>query len=273
MLSSAEKTHTLESFGVTFEVTQGAGVGAFWHKALPPSTVKSKASPLARFSLERCGAHYRLVVDGALVGRAPSPRAACDLFEGEVALFVASQAPDRIFIHAGVVAWKGQAIVIPGRSMAGKTSLVAALLARGATYFSDEYAVIDERAQVHAYPRPLSVRQSRGLPKRVHAKRVGRRPLPVGLVLGLRYEATQSLRMTSLSGGRTALLLLDNAVAARISPARVLATVAKVAAGAMGLRGTRGEAKPAAVAVLARCETISGVVPVPRRKKLVRTLP
>ena len=44
--------------------------------------------------------------------------------------FVAERAPDHLFVHAGVVGWEGRAIVMPGASFAGKTTLVAGL-ARG----------------------------------------------------------------------------------------------------------------------------------------------
>src|SRR6186713_3314163 len=43
-------------------------------------------------------------------------------------LHVAAMTRQRVFVHAGVVGWKGRAIVIPGRSHSGKTSLVAALV-------------------------------------------------------------------------------------------------------------------------------------------------
>src|SRR5688572_8401308 len=54
---------------------------------------------------------------------------ALNFLEHHLEEFVAQEAPDRIFVHAGVVAWKGRAILIPGHSHSGKTSLVTALLA------------------------------------------------------------------------------------------------------------------------------------------------
>src|SRR5262245_4147876 len=53
-------------------------------------------------------------------------------FESHVQLTVAEYAPRRIFVHAGVVGWKGRAIVIPGTSFSGKTSLVTELIRAGA---------------------------------------------------------------------------------------------------------------------------------------------
>src|SRR6266849_5894476 len=66
-----------------------------------------------------------------------------EAFESHVQLTVAEYAPRRIFVHAGVVGWKDRAILIPGMSYSGKTTLVDQLIRAGATYYSDEYAVVD----------------------------------------------------------------------------------------------------------------------------------
>src|SRR6266851_8913285 len=78
-----------------------------------------------------------------------------EAFESHVQLTVAEHAPRRVFVHAGVVGWNGRAIVIPGLSHSGKTTLVHQLVRAGATYYSDEYAVLDARGRVHPYARPL----------------------------------------------------------------------------------------------------------------------
>src|SRR5258708_16040074 len=72
-----------------------------------------------------------------------------EAFESHVQLTVAEHAPRRIFVHAGVVGWKDRAILIPGLSQSGKTTLVDQLIRAGATYYSDEYAVLDERGRDH----------------------------------------------------------------------------------------------------------------------------
>jgi hypothetical protein len=81
-----------------------------------------------------------------------------EAFESDLRLFVAELARRRVFVHAGVVGWSGKAIVLPGRSYSGKSSLVAELVRAGATYYSDEYAVFDARGRVHPFPKPLEMR-------------------------------------------------------------------------------------------------------------------
>ena len=52
--------------------------------------------------------------------------------------------------------------MIPGATFTGKTTLVQALVEAGATYYSDEYAVLDDRGRIQPYPRPLSIRTGDG---------------------------------------------------------------------------------------------------------------
>src|SRR5579884_708898 len=75
--------------------------------------------------------------------RAPAWDGARRVLETDIKLYVAEYARRRVFVHAGVVAHDGGAILIPAASRAGKSTLVAALLERGAHYLSDEYAVLD----------------------------------------------------------------------------------------------------------------------------------
>ncbi|MGA9667893.1 MAG: hypothetical protein WBQ94_01725, partial [Terracidiphilus sp.] len=89
-------------------------------------------------------------------------------------------------LHAGVVLCGKRALLLPGATHAGKSSLVAELLRQGATYFSDEYALIDSEGQVHPYPRPLLLRN--GCPEQFPAlpgefnSSAGMAPAPVGFI-------------------------------------------------------------------------------------------
>ena len=182
---------------------------------------------------------------------------ALDVLENDLQLYVADMARRRVFVHAGVVGWRGRSIVIPGSSMSGKTTLVRALVRAGATYYSDEYAVLDERGRVHPYPRPLAIRQSGGRPaKRIHPEALGGttgvRPLPLGLVVVTSYRPGVRWRPRALSPGRAVLELFAHTISARRDPERALATLRSATAESILLKGVRGEAEEVAAALLDR---------------------
>src|SRR6266850_116074 len=108
-----------------------------------------------------------------------------ETFESDLRLFVAELAKHRVFVHAGVVGWKGKAIVIPGRSYSGKSTLVSELVKAGATYYSDEYAVFDLRGRVYPFPKALEMREHGDTRQtKVNVSdlggQAGTKPLPVG---------------------------------------------------------------------------------------------
>ena len=91
--------------------------------------------------------------------RSTEPDQVFESLESNVQLYVAEKARRKVFVHAGVVSWRGRTIIIPGRSLSGKTTLVGEFVRAGATYYSDEYAVLDASGRVHPYPKPMSVRE------------------------------------------------------------------------------------------------------------------
>ena len=190
--------------------------------------------------------------DGHLVARGLSHPQALDVFESELQLGVARLARPEVFVHAGVVAVDGQAIVVPGRSGAGKTTLVRALVDAGATYYSDEYAVLDVAGRVHPYARRPSVRVRAGHKERHPVPRLrGRGPVPLGLVVETRYRPAGRWDPKPLSAGECVLALLANTVPARDRPAEVLAALARATQSARGFRSERGAASRTARALLA----------------------
>jgi len=179
--------------------------------------------------------------------------------ESDLQLYVAEWARRRLFVHAGVVGWHGKAVVIPGRSFSGKTRLVAELVKAGATYYSDEYAVLDARGRVHPYPRPLALRAEGSDRQTKHPVESlggapGSKALPVGLVVACRYRPGANWRPRLLSQGQGALEMLANAVPARSNPQASLATIEKVVSRAPVLKGLRGEAAQTAASILKRLE-------------------
>jgi hypothetical protein len=228
---------------------------------LPPRWRRSPRAANARaYRVVSAGAsqsgetEHHLFIDGRRVARALDLDRLCDHLEADLQLHVAEMAPHRVFVHAGVVGWGGSAIVVPGASGSGKTTLVAALVRLGATYYSDEYAVLDGRGRVHPYPSPLSVRESHDRPTKYAVEalggRRGRRPLPVGLVVVGAYEPGAAFAPHRLSPGRAVLALLAHTVSARRQPVLALRALSGVATRATVLEGARGHAGATAATIL-----------------------
>ena len=181
--------------------------------------------------------------------RTASLAEALTTLESEIRQSVAADTRERVFVHAGVVGWKSHAIVIPGRSRTGKTTLVAELVKAGAEYYSDEFAVLDSQGRVHPFPKPLSIRGRGGCDR--HARRqsaeelggvCGRGPLTVGQVVLAEYREGAVWRPTRLTPGQAVLQLMAHTVPARIRPEASLAALERAVVQALVLKGERGEA-------------------------------
>lgn len=132
------------------------------------------------------------------------------------------------YVHAGVVAHSGRAVVLPGLSRAGKSTLVLALLARGAGYLSDELFVWDpESGDALPYPRAPKVRdecvayfpahagafvgEGEGRFLRAAAVEIAA-PAPPALVVAPRWDAAGDDALAPLSPGETVLRLVSSAL-------------------------------------------------------------
>ena len=179
---------------------------------------------------------------------------ALDVLERELRTAIALRAPEVIFVHAGAVAHEGRAIVLPGASFAGKTTLVAALVRAGATYYSDEYAVLDRKGNVHPYARPLSVRSGK-LAQEAHdveslGGTAGEAPVPLGAVVVTTYRPAAEWRPERLSPGEATLSLLENTLPAQTRPEESIQAIARSVEGAVLIKSERGEADAVAALLL-----------------------
>lgn len=181
---------------------------------------------------------------------------AAQLVERTLRQHLALQAPGLVFIHAGVVEYGGRAVVIPGHTHTGKTTLVRALAQAGCGYLSDEYAVVDRDGFIHPYPRHLSVRRAGGGREHVDPTAAGfsvvNDPLRAGAIvtLPLRVEETPFLRRGKQ--GPSAMALMNNAVVARTRPRETLRAAAAVARESQYWRGQRRDATEATTTLLAQ---------------------
>lgn len=172
------------------------------------------------------------------------------VLEDLIEQFQAIRSSNRLFVHAGAVGWKGRAIILPGASFAGKSTLVASLVRRGASYLSDEFAVLDSEGLVHPFPRQLSIRERGAVSgRRCRVEEFGgvveSSPLSVGIVAFLHYDQGSVWQVSELSQGEGALELLRHAARSPFKAALCLRAASSAVGHAQILSGVRGDADEA----------------------------
>ncbi|MGA9285528.1 MAG: hypothetical protein WBV85_08795 [Solirubrobacteraceae bacterium] len=256
--STAESV-AVEAFGLTVAVSAEPQHFAAVSDFLPPrARTVSHPPERGRFGLvkdTKDDGLLNVVCDEKPIAGPFDLRLALGILDAELRMYIALNAPDYVFVHAGVVGVGERAIVLPGRSFAGKTTLVAALVQAGAEYWSDEYAVLDADGFVHPYPKPLSVRidDTRATEERSVESlggRAGDRPLPVSLIAFTNYRPGFAFAPRPCTTGEGAIKLLEHSIAARSRPQQVLAAVRRAATDAVILDGDRGDADEAVKALL-----------------------
>lgn len=226
-------------------------------RRLPPHAEVEPWGPANRiYSVQSTGGvpkEYALLRNRTAIMRSGSADQVIDLLASDLNECVARFASD-LFVHAGVVGWKGKAIVIPGRSMSGKSTLVAELIRQGASYYSDEYAVIGEDGWVHGYPKPLSLRRAKGNPRSLSAKslggKVGTKRLPFGMIVVTKYSPGVAWKPRPLSEAESMMALIANTVMARAHPEMTMQRLRRAVQRTYGFEGRRGDAKETAHALL-----------------------
>ena len=228
-------------------VTHGAMLEAM-RPALPPilSPLPQDALVDALFSVvthESPSLHHSLYAGAHLINRSGDLALLLHELERYIDMMLAFTVRDRVFLHAGVAGVGGRAILLPGVSGAGKSTLVRALVARGATYYSDDCAIVDDEGLVHAYPRGRGAPSPRDEPP----------PIPVDSIVFTHHSSAHDPHDAAprvLEGGAVVLALLRHATSARSRPAQALAVLARVARGARAYEAPRGEAAPFAARIL-----------------------
>ena len=199
---------------------------------------------------------YTLICDGDRVRTTTDFDGLIDAFEDHAKLQTAARAHGVLFVHAGAVAWQGRGILIPGRSRAGKSTLVRALLSAGAEYYSDEFALLDADGRVHPYALPLSLRGKGTAPsQRIAAESLGAPtatcPVFVDLIVATHYRRRARWQPRPIPKGEALLVLMENTVAARQPPERTMPILRQAVLRATALRSDRGEAQAAARRLIA----------------------
>lgn len=157
-------------------------------------------------------------------------------------------------VHAGAVVFENRAILIPGSTHAGKSSIVAELLRRGATLLSDEYALIDEAGRVHSYPRPMllrdsCMRQSPVLPAELGSDYV-KNPVSVGWILALEYRHSSDWSVQEVPQSEALMILLRNTPHSMAESPAMVDFFLRAVSAAKCYAGQRGDAVQGADQIL-----------------------
>ena len=172
-----------------------------------------------------------------------------DFIKSQIRITVAEFSTEYVFLHAGVVGWKGKAIIIPGNSFAGKTTLVREFVKRGAEYFSDDLTVIDKNGFVHPFPKKLSIRgilennQQVDFDVEELGGKRGDKPIPVGFLLLTEYRKSARLKLKLRSAGQGVMECIAHSLSVRQNPAFVLKVLNIITKDAIILKSFRSEAK------------------------------
>jgi hypothetical protein len=254
---------TFHCHGARIEVrTHPGDLVEFVRGSLPPGAVEAQlggADATFRWTchgMVRGERRFSVHMGRRLLFAGPGLRQSLASLANALHLGVAIRARTHLFVHAGVVVWRDRAIVLPGRSMQGKSTLVDALVRKGAVYYSDECAPLDPKGTVSPYPKPLRLRSdmqanlAKAGARRPYDLGVGAGAAPIGMIVFTRYEAGAAWAPQRLSPGLTLLGLAQNTLLAFDRPARTLTVLKRVANEAPACVSLRGEADAAANAVL-----------------------
>ncbi|CAN5351966.1 hypothetical protein BH20ACI2_BH20ACI2_20850 [soil metagenome] len=193
------------------------------------------------------GGSFLIEQNGEYVARGRSRRKFLKFFDSVIRVAVGEYAVDRVFLHAGVVGWKGKAIVLPADSFQGKSTLVAELVRKGATYFSDEFAVLDVDGLVYPFARKVSLRTENYKTYELSIDDLGGTtgtlPVPVGMVLLTGYRSGVKWRPKILSPGAGVMKIMPFALSLNSRPEFSLKVLHNVATRAIIASGSRGSAE------------------------------
>jgi hypothetical protein len=244
----------LESHGVKLDVeVADESLVSRVRDILPPAWKPTREFPEdghLTIASSRAG-EFDVDVDGLPMATGVSADVALHVLDAQLRARIALHATEEVFVHAGVVGVDGRLLVVPGPSFSGKSALTAALVERGATYFSDEYAVLDPTGLVHPYPRALSLRPEDhrfGTPTTVEelGGQAAEGPGRIALIALTRYVPGAQWGPRRQGPGVGALGLLTNAVPARSRTTESMDVITRAVGNASVLEGPRGDAGYAA---------------------------
>jgi hypothetical protein len=227
-----------------------------WLPRLPLAAGDTMPRPALTFRMEQRAGEIVISRSDDSETTAENVETAIPLLQSAIDEEVVRGSSDFAFIHAGVVAVGNAGILFPGLSHAGKSTLVAELVQQqGATYFSDEYAVIGTDGFVYPYPRALMLRnglpeQRPVLPAELAAK-VGTGGVLPRLIFMLQYAEGERFQVRKITTSEALISLLQSTPQVLADAPHIFAPLGQLAGNAVTFAGVRGEAHQATGHILA----------------------
>ncbi|WP_421853072.1 hypothetical protein [Oricola sp.] len=184
----------------------------------------SDALPIGDVRLERSGDETGLLVDRTQIKTSSDGfRLLRHLYREVVRRFI-ERNTDLVWLHAGCVAWRDRAVILPGAWGRGKSTLVLELYQSGWDFLSDDIVPVDPRTG-RAIPFPgtpqvrasngkaLSRNQISGLSKSVaeiDPARVAPEPRPVSAIVFPHFSPEAETQLVAMSPAQAVGELLEN---------------------------------------------------------------
>jgi hypothetical protein len=195
--------------------------------------------------IEKFEQQFRLLVNDVALGNSDDPVGLVPTIIQVIDETILARLTTLRAVHAGAVLWGGRALLLPGGTHAGKSSLVVEFLRRGAEYFSDEYALIDAEGRVHPYPRPLMVRngslEQRPTLASDYNAVVSAGPARVGWIFSLKYVGGDDLTVAEVPQSVALLDLLRNTPHVLADSPEIVDGFQRAVEGAACYAGIRGD--------------------------------
>jgi hypothetical protein len=154
---------------------------------------------------------YAVVLNGRVLNPPQSLEGALGGLRRELFFHSVDHAHDRLVVSAAAVGHKGRAILLPGPSMVGKTTLAVALVRAGAVYYADDWTLLDREGLVHPLPTRLYIKNKEKVSVESLGGVPGERPIKVGLIASIAFRPGARWDPGRLTEAEGMMLLLRSA--------------------------------------------------------------
>lgn len=261
MSSNNVKPFRFESFGARIELTGNRQAMIDRSAAIARSSLLGKVSEIHGDNVDRIievnfdGTTYEMLYEGSEPARGEDEVVFFKYVDSIIRASVGEEARDFVFLHAGVVGWKGKAIVLPGDSYKGKSTLVAELVRAGAEYYSDDFALFNSDGLLYPFHRPLAMRRRDNFdPYHLTVEELegkyGHEPIPAGVVLFTEYVKGSRFRPRQMTAGEGVLELVSYALSMRQRSEFAFRVLNNIASRAIIISSRRGTAETFAKTLL-----------------------